>query len=520
MFLQTGVVLFERPISLESVAVALAANFPVAPRSTAVTGEAYWLGGEGSLQLAIGSPPRGMVVVEVFNRPWPDSMGNPEHDPELFAAWSLRLFGQLTFPYGLARAAAQPKAPSADHVAFVKASWSDAGVAGEDGAPAHLLERDVLAELSAVAGICAVACAMPGARAWFAPNGEVLMAADVARSKLQQQSAGQRVPELWISMRVVPAGNHLLVETVGMGSLGEQPLSGYDHQVLLPDLGLEMDLVLRFLREISGAGRLSASAELPIEARLGPGGRWSPEPAVRDNAPPYEVVRWVHDSTAVSQVTVAEMPEDEAERWGEHLHQHLGGEPTVFHELLSDTIHLDVLVYAATDERPYHVLVTQGMSALPMTVPEGAQEQRFAELMLALPRDWEMDGDVADEERWYWPMRTLKFVARLPHLHETWIGLGHTIPNGHPPEPYAEGTKLCCVMAGVPLLFGDELWKCEVAAGKVIRLYALLPLYEDEMQFKLERGSEALFEKLDERHVDECIDVDRRSVLSKRFWLV
>ena len=40
------------------------------------------------------------------------------------------------------------------------------------------------------------------------------------------------------------------------------------------------------------------------------------------------------------------------------------------------------------------------------------------------------------------------------------------------------------------------------------------------MQFKLERGSEALFEKLDERHVDECIDVGRRSVLAKRFWLV
>ena len=131
-----------------------------------------------------------------------------------------------------------------------------------------------------------------------------------------------------------------------------------------------------------------------------------------------------------------------------------------------------------------------------------------------------MDGAEADEERWYWPMRTLKLVARLPHLHATWIGLGHTIPNGHPAEPYAEDTKLCCMMAGPPMLFGDAFWKCEVAEGKTVRLYALLPLYEDEMAFKLEQGSDALFEKLDERDVSELVDVKRRSVLAKRFWVV
>jgi hypothetical protein len=117
-------------------------------------------------------------------------------------------------------------------------------------------------------------------------------------------------------------------------------------------------------------------------------------------------------------------------------------------------------------------------------------------------------------------MRTLKFVARLPHLHDTWIGLGHTIPNGHPPEPYAAGTKLCCVIASPPMRFSDELWKCEISPGKTVRLYALLPLYEDEMNFKLEQGSSALFEKLDEREVDELFDIQRRSVLAKRFWVV
>jgi hypothetical protein len=446
-------------------------------------------------------------------------MGDPEREAELFGAWSLHHFGLVTFPYALARAAAQPKAPIAEHVAFVRLNLSYLW-GGDADALVSPVDRDVQGELLALGAIAEPLCGLPGALAWFAPNGEVLLEADAARSLLLRQAAGEQVSELWVSTRVIPAGNHLLVETVGMGGLGPRPMAACDHQVLLPDLGLEMDLVVRFLREVSGATRLTGVEGLPTESLLGPGGRWSPEAAQSDNPPPRDVVRWVHESERGSSVSVAEMDEEEAERWGEHLHEHLGGEATVYHELLSDTIHLDVLVYAATDERPYHVLITQGMSALPMTVPEGAEEHRFAELMVVLPRDWVMDGDEADEERWYWPMRTLKLVARLPHLHDTWIGNGHTIPNGHPAEPYADGTQLCCVLTGLPTLFGEQFVKCEVADGKTVQLYALWPLYEDEMAFKLEHGSEALFEKLEQRQVTELFDVGRRSVLAKRFWVV
>lgn len=519
MFLQTGVVLFGRPVSPDALASLLGESFAEVRRIERDGAASYWLGGEGGVFVASGPGPRAGVVVEVFDRTWPDSMGDPETDPELFGAWSLRHFGLGTFPYALARAAAQPTAPEAEHVAFVKLNLSYVWGAEAD-APVYPHDRDVRAELRAIAGLAERVCAMPGALAWFAPNGEVLLAVDVARPKLLAETAGQATPDLWVSTRVVPAGNHLLVESVGMGALGQQPMAAYDHQVLLPDLGLEMELVARFLREVSGAARLAGKDQVPNDSVLGPGGRWTPERAESDNPPPRDVVRWVHESAIGSSVSVAEVDEAEAERWAQHLHEHLGGEATVFHELLSDTIHLDVLSYAATDERPYHVLVTQGMSALPMLVPDGAEDYRFAELMMVLPREWVTEGDAGDEERWYWPMRTLKLVARLPHLHQTWIGLGHTIPNGHPAEPYAEGTALCCVMAGLPSMFGDRLATCEVAPEKVVRLYTLIPLYADEMDFKLQHGSDALFQKLDEREVEELVDVKRRSVLAKRFWLV
>jgi hypothetical protein len=180
----------------------------------------------------------------------------------------LRQFGLSTFPYALARAAAQPYAPDAEHVAFVRLSLSYV-LGGDDDAPVYPPERDVPLELSAMAALATRICALPGALAWFAPNGEVLLAVETAQTKLQQQSAREPMTELWVSTRVVPAGNHLLVETVGMGALGARPMAAYDHQVLLPDLGLEMELVVRFLREVSGAARLQGSEQVPTESLLG-----------------------------------------------------------------------------------------------------------------------------------------------------------------------------------------------------------------------------------------------------------
>jgi hypothetical protein len=516
MFLQTGVVLFDRSLSLDELAACFAELTP-RRRIDKSNDAPYWLAGEGCLMFESDSGANGGVAVELFHRPWPDSMGSPETDPELFMAWSMRQFGLATFPFGLARAGAQTDAPSSDHVAFVKLNLSYIFGADED-ALVSPEDREVRAELARLSALAAPVLALPGAVAWFAPNGEVLTEPPAARSKLLLQAGGEHVPELWVCTRAYSAGKHWLVETVGVGTLGAKS-TPLDHQVLLPDLGLDGDVIIRFVQELSGAARFG-SDQVPTEPVLGPGGRWTPRLATSENPPPREVVRWVHESEEDLTVSIAEVTDDEAQRWSAHLERHLGGAATVFHELLSDTIHLDVMVFPATAERPYHVLVTQGMSALPMTVPEGAEGLAYAELMVVLPPDWVIDGEDAKEERWYWPMRTLKSVARLPHLYETWIGFGHTIPNGDPPEPYDESTKQCCVMVSPSVMFGEDLHECRMSDQKVVHLYSLIPIYEDEMRFKLEHLSEALFEKMDARDVGEVIDPNRRSVLAKRFWLV
>ena len=65
------------------------------------------------------------------------------------------------------------------------------------------------------------------------------------------------------------------------------------------------------------------------------------------------------------------------------------------------------------------------------------------ELAIALPRDWKLDRDSMEDERWYWPVRLLKVLARLPGNNDTWLGWGHTMDHE---EPFAENTKLCAAM--------------------------------------------------------------------------
>ncbi|HET7488084.1 MAG TPA: suppressor of fused domain protein [Acidimicrobiales bacterium] len=134
-----------------------------------------------------------------------------------------------------------------------------------------------------------------------------------------------------------------------------------------------------------------------------------------------------------------------------HLEGHLGPCDAVWHELVSDLVHLDVFMWAPTEARPVYTFVTVGMSDRPMTLPPGAEDAgvaRRAELLICLPADWPVPADPATIAPWddpdaYFPIRWLKQLARLPHEHDTWLGFGHSIPTADPPEPLAATTALC-----------------------------------------------------------------------------
>lgn len=202
-----------------------------------------------------------------------------------------------------------------------------------------------------------------------------------------------------------------------------------------------------------------------------------------------------------------------------HVEAHVGPVDVVFHEIASTYVHVDVHHIAPTPERPWHVLVTSGMSARPMTTPpELPPDWRHAELLVSLPTEWKLSAEAFEDERNYWPVRALKQLARLPHEYGTWLGYGHTVPNGDPPEPYADNTKLSGMIVLPPLSLPESVHRLQRPSGDVVRFWSLVPLYAEEMDFKLKEGSDALLEKLDEAGVGDVVDPSRRNVVAKKLW--
>ena len=126
--------------------------------------------------------------------------------------------------------------------------------------------------------------------------------------------------------------------------------------------------------------------------------------------------------------------DDEMSAIEEHINRTFGEFDYVFHELVSPDIHVDICMVPPAEERNYCTLVTMGMGAHLMNVPEELSDYRLerAELAIALPPEWKLDKESMNDERWYWPVRLLKDMARLPILSDTWLGWGHTMDNQKP----------------------------------------------------------------------------------------
>lgn len=171
----------------------------------------------------------------------------------------------------------------------------------------------------------------------------------------------------------------------------------------------------------------------------------------------------------------------------EYIECHIGHFDQVLHEIYSPDIHLDIAVIEPSKDKPYYSLVTMGLGAHNMNVPKDFKnyELERCELIIDLPSDWEL---MNNEEKWYWPIRWLKIIARCPIEQNTWIGYGHTFGDGDCFDDSVDFTAIVLVQA-----LKEEL---RLYNNKKINFYKLIPLYPEELDYKIEKGS-----------IDEFLDI-------------
>lgn len=189
--------------------------------------------------------------------------------------------------------------------------------------------------------------------------------------------------------------------------------------------------------------------------------------------------------------------EDEIDIIEKHIEHYYGNFEFVFHEKVSPDIHVDICLIPPSEECNWYTLVTMGMGAHLMNVPNQLKEDQLerAELVICLPEYWKLDKEHLKDEKWYWPIRLLKELARFPGENNTWLGWGHTVSYD---GPLSYTTELCASILINPPCGNIGGNTCTLPDGEEVNFYQIIPLYGDELEFKFKNGTQKLLDKMND----------------------
>jgi len=268
--------------------------------------EPSWLGGHPEAIVRYEPELNGHVLVDVIDAPWPDTMGDPEKETDLFGAWSLGAFGPGAFPGNLERAAQQHPPELSDvaesHAALIRLRTTYTLEAGENAA-VRPEGADALDELEFLTAMARALLTLDEALMLFNPGGEVLLQAkELDARRANAQAMGVPPLDVFSSVRLVEIGE--LPGWSMMDTVGLEQLFLPDHEAFFESNTLDPNQVGGWLRDVSlyvlEAGQVIESTDT-ID---GPGGTWRclathGEPAL---APPRPVLRWFLSGASIPEL--------------------------------------------------------------------------------------------------------------------------------------------------------------------------------------------------------------------------
>ena len=161
---------------------------------------------------------------------------------------------------------------------------------------------------------------------------------------------------------------------------------------------------------------------------------------------------------------------------------------------------------------PVKVLLTNGLSNYTMPVPEKLKNHNHCELLFCLPSYWELDSS---DDKYQWPFEWIHKLANHLIYKETWYGHGHTFANGNPPKPFSSTMKQNHLLLCDPILLEEQFAPIELN-DRNIDFLAIVPLFDDEFEYKGNKGSFKFLKKFRAKNYNEVLDDFRETCLKSR----
>jgi len=206
-----------------------------------------------------------------------------------------------------------------------------------------------------------------------------------------------------------------------------------------------------------------------------------------------------------------------------HFRRSLGDPFRVLHDVLFHMVHVDIMIFPASEYRPFITLVTHGMSARRMHAPEDristdehlsttSEHQRpypqLAELMTYLPADWDFGAPGGD-----WPALLLLQTASYTHESDDYLAEGHTIARGVPAGPLFEGSLLTTMYMTEPVMELGDFYHFALSDGSLGHIYWVQFLTTAETYICRTEGRHVIDELL-RAHQVVALDIDRQCLIS------
>ena len=161
-----------------------------------------------------------------------------------------------------------------------------------------------------------------------------------------------------------------------------------------------------------------------------------------------------------------------------------------------------------------HYLITKNLSEYKMPVHEKHLGEEYNELYFLLPSYWAIDD--LENEKFNWIFPWIKRLEEYVVKNKTWFGHGHTMPCGKPNKALSSSMLQNHFMLTRPILAHEDLKNLKTTE-KTVGFLGIIPIFEDEMDFKQGKGTAKLLGKFKSAGITEKLDDFRVTVL-KRKW--
>ena len=192
----------------------------------------------------------------------------------------------------------------------------------------------------------------------------------------------------------------------------------------------------------------------------------------------------------------------------DHLDKYFNAddEIIVFHEKESPDFHLDIYWIKPSNNRDFSILMSNGISSIPLKVPN-ENLVKYIELCILLPNEWDLNNENWKKEENFWPIKLLKNIGRYPIKNNAWLGFGHTTQL----ENKIVGTEFIATILLKSKTLPLEFQKIKYDSN-VIELYILFPLYYDELEYNMQNGTNKLLDLFTNENISDIINIKRKNV--------